>query len=214
MLAVTLAEPDPAAPIYLHVMSRARAGRAMISLIAESAHGASDPASIGLQIAAAAAAKAAPPQPRLFVLAVGVARYKQKPPDDLKYAARDAEDVANFFLRQKGRLYRDVSAQALMDTDATREAITDGILWLLDHVSADDVIMIFFSGHGVVERDVYYFLSHDASSQTSTKLSITAIDQQAVNELNCFKTLFDKQAKVYAYIPFAEDFDPPIAVIH
>ena len=59
-LAMTFSEPDPALPIYLPLIPRARAGRAMISLIAESAHGASDPASIGVQIAAAAAAKAAP----------------------------------------------------------------------------------------------------------------------------------------------------------
>ena len=168
----------------------------MISLIAESARGASDPASIGLQIAAAAAAKA-PPPPRLFVLAVGVARYKQNPPDHLKYAARDAEDIATFFLRQRGRLYREVSAQALMDDEATREAVTGAILGLFDQVSAGDVVMIFFSGHGVVERDVYYYLAHDANPQTQVKLRMTAIDEHQL--IDCFKTLFDRQAKVYAF---------------
>ena len=182
--------------IYLPVISRARSGRAIISLIAESARGASDPASIGLQIAAAAAAKA-PPPPRLFVLAVGVARYKQNPPDHLKYAARDAEDIATFFLRQKGRLYREVSAQALMDDEATREAVTGAILGLFDQVSAGDVVMIFFSGHGVVERDVYYYLAHDANPQTQVKLRMTAIDEHQLTD--CFKTLFDRQAKVYAF---------------
>jgi uncharacterized caspase-like protein len=170
----------------------------MISLIAESAHGASDPASIGVQIAAAAAAKAAPtPQPRLFVLAVGVAKYKQKPPDDLTYAAKDAEDIAGLFLKQKGNLYREVLVQALLDASATREAVTSGIFWLLDQVTADDIVMIFFSGHGVVERDVYYFLSHDANSETQVKLRMTAIDEDEL--MDCFKTLFDRKAKVYAF---------------
>jgi hypothetical protein len=194
-LAATYPEPDPADPIYLPVISRARAGRAIISLIAESARGASDPASIGLQIAAAAAK--APAQPRLFVLAVGVARYRQKPPDDLKYAAKDAEDIATFFLNQRGRLYREVSAQFLMDNDATREAVTDAILGLFDQVEEGDVVMIFFSGHGVVERDVYYYLAHDANPQTQAKLRLTAIDENDL--LDCFKNLFDRQAKVYAF---------------
>jgi hypothetical protein len=197
-LAATFADPDPDVPVSLPVIKRARGGRAIISLIAESARGASDPASIGIQIAAAAAAKAPPPpQPRLFVLAVGVARYKQTPPDHLKYAARDAEDVATFFLNQKGRLYRDVSAQALTDTEATREAVTYAILGLFDQVNAGDVVMIFFSGHGVVERDVYYYLAHDANPQTQANLRLTAIDENDL--LDCFKNLFDRQAKVYAF---------------
>ena len=197
-VAMTFSEPDPATPIYLPVIPRARAGRAMISLIAESAHGASDPASISLQIAAAAAATAAPLRhPRLFVLAVGVAKYKQNPPDDLKYAAKDAEDFAMFFLRQRGLLYRDVTTLVLMDAEATYESVTTGIIGLLDQVAPDDVVMMFFSGHGVVERDVYYFLPYDANPQTQVKLRITAIDEHRLAD--CFKTLFDKQAKVYAF---------------
>ena len=178
-LAMTFADPDPADLIYLPVINRARSGRAMISLIAGSARGASDPASIGLQIAAAAA-KAPPPQPRLFVLAVGVGLYREKPPDDLKYAARDAEDIATFFLNQKGRLYREVSAQALTDADATRATVTAAILGLFDQVNAGDVVMIFFSGHGVVERDVYYFLAHDANSKAQVNLRMTAIAEHQI----------------------------------
>jgi WD40 repeat protein len=204
-LAMIWNEPDPAMPpdgrageLYVPVIARASGGKAIVRLIAENAHGASDPATIGLQLAAAAAARAAAaPQPRLFMLAVGVARYKHTPPDDLTYAARDAEDVANLFLRQKGLLYRDVELQVLRDDDATREGVTDAIGWLLDHVDTDDVVMIFFSGHGVVERDVYYFLPHEANSQTQTKLRISAIDDHTL--MDCFKTLFDKGAKVYAF---------------
>jgi hypothetical protein len=204
-LAMTVSEPDPAVPaegrtgeIDVRVIPRARDGKAIIRLIAESAHGASDPATIGLHVSAAAAAKmAAAPRARLFVLAVGVARYKHTPPDDLTYAAKDAEDVAQLFLRQKGLLYRQVSVQVLRDHDATLEEVTTGILWLLDQVGPEDVVMIFFSGHGVVERDVYYFMPHDANPQTQPRLRMTAIDEHRLME--CFRMLFDNRAKVYAF---------------
>jgi hypothetical protein len=41
------------------------------------------------------------------MLAVGVSRDKHTPPDDLTYAARDAEDIANAFpTRERSRIVR------------------------------------------------------------------------------------------------------------
>jgi WD40 repeat protein len=194
-LAMTLAAPDPAEPIWLSVMNKARSGRATISLVAENVCGVSDATSIDLKIAASTAAPA-PPAPHLFVIAVGVGIYKEKPPTDLKYAARDADDIATLFLRQQG-LYGKVSAQALTNTDATCATVTTAMLSLVDQINTGDVVMIFFSGHGVVERNTYYFLPHDANPKTPAHLRLTAIEEHHLVE--CFKSVFDRHAKVYVF---------------
>jgi uncharacterized caspase-like protein len=93
---------------------------------------------------------------RLLVLAIGINAYPAK--ERLSYAVKDARDLAEA-LRTKGRkVYRDVEAKLLTDKEADRQGILDGIGWLQREVAAQDMAVIFYSGHGARHPKAGFFL--------------------------------------------------------
>jgi uncharacterized caspase-like protein len=112
-----------------------------IQVFAENQHGLSTPAT--------AQAGAFQIQPKLYVLAVGVAQYQHKDISKLDLPAKDAHDFAAAMQRQQGRLYRQVEVRVLADAKATRDEIVDGLEWLQKQVTQHDVGMVFIAGHGV-----------------------------------------------------------------
>ncbi len=86
-----------------------------------------------------------------FALIIGVSNYKDST-INLKYAAKDAQDIYNVLL-QYGR-FKNENIQLLIDTLATRERIRKGIEgWLQNIVKRDDLVFIYFSGHGSQGKD-------------------------------------------------------------
>jgi hypothetical protein len=103
-------------------------------------------------------------RPVLYVLSVGVADYKDK---ELKldFSGKDAQDFASALKRQEGQLYRQVNVKLLVDKDATRDGVLDGLEWIRRAMTARDVGMVFLAGHGVNDADdTYYFLPQDAQT--------------------------------------------------
>lgn len=121
-----------------------------IQIFAENRHGVSTPATV--KVSWAGAAPEAPGfqiQPKLYVLAIGVAHYQHKDIPKLDLAAKDARDFAAAMLVQQGKLYRQVEVKLLTDEKATRDEIVDGLDWLLRQATQHDVGMVFIAGHGV-----------------------------------------------------------------
>ncbi len=111
---------------------------------------------------AAPAGSAADLRPALYVLAVGVSKYRD-PALQLDYAAKDADDFVKAFKAQEGQLYRKVLVKLLRDDKAKRDDILDGLEWIRREMTARDVGVVFFGGHGVNDSDgVYYYLPQDA----------------------------------------------------
>lgn len=101
-------------------------------------------------------------RPALYVLAVGVSKYRD-PALQLDYAAKDADDFVKAFKQQENQLYRKVSVKLLRDDKAKRDDILDGLEWIRREMTARDVGVVFFGGHGVNDSDgVYYYLPQDA----------------------------------------------------
>lgn len=103
----------------------------------------------------AVACQAPPRKPDLYVLAIGVSRYRD-PRLALHYAAKDAGDVAAFFERQRQR-FGAVHVQRLLDGEVTREAVQQARGFLAGSAT-DDEVVVFLAGHGVLEagRDYYF----------------------------------------------------------
>lgn len=104
--------------------------------------------------------------PDLYVLAVGSDRYAPHFPD-LQFAGVDAEALADELSRQEGGLYSRVYARSLTGPNAGRQAILDGVKGFGD-MRPEDVLVLFFSGHGVRERDAkgrtkYFYLPSGTS---------------------------------------------------
>ena len=99
--------------------------------------------------------------PSLYVLAVGADDYAPAYPD-LEFAVVDAQAVADEFMRQEGGMYTRVYATTLIDGDATRDNIF-AALREFGEMKPQDVLLLFFSGHGVRDRGRsgrirYYYL--------------------------------------------------------
>src|SRR5207244_1949613 len=112
--------------------------------------------------------------PNLFAVIVGISDYKGDELD-LKYAAKDATDISNaVFNVAKKLLNADGSEHVFMyNLTTSKEHYTlpekKSIKKILEEIgkkaTANDILLIFFAGHGVVEGDKkqFYFLTSDAS---------------------------------------------------
>ena len=107
-----------------------------------------------------------PVRGNLYVLAVGVNEFPELERDTtLKFAARDAQEVARFFGREGPRHFRKVFARSLSDLDESRpdrSRIVEALALLAD-AGADDTVIVFLASHGVSDAaGNYYFLPRDA----------------------------------------------------
>ena len=134
-----------------------------ISIIAENKYAASEPAKVTLKWSGKVSEDEFVIKPKLYVLAIGVSKYEDKNLT-LGFAAKDAKDFAESFLKQRGGLYRDVVVKVLTDEKVTREEILDGFDWISKETTSKDIAIIFLAGHGVNEKGgVYYFLPVNAN---------------------------------------------------
>ncbi|MEO7923748.1 MAG: caspase family protein, partial [Chitinophagaceae bacterium] len=130
-----------------------------ITLLAENDNGISPEANLYLKWAAPAIVKDEfIYKPKLYVLAIGVSDYN-KSELKLGFAAKDAGDFASTMALQKGALYSDVVLKKLINKDATKDAITDGLEWIQKQTSQKDLAMIYFGGHGLNDNNgIFYML--------------------------------------------------------
>jgi WD40 repeat protein len=133
----------------------------------------SDPIEIVLQRAGAQ-----PVAGRLFVLAVGVSRYRNAASEgfpSLRFPAADARAIAERFQREGRPLYEAVQVRTLTDEEATAAKVRAGLEWLQRSVRPGqiDTVVIFLSGHGISVDGRYYFATHelDVKNVASTSLS-------------------------------------------
>ena len=132
-----------------------------LSLIAENRFAAGVPATVRLHWGGARE-DGFVVKPKLYILAVGVSRYKDEALR-LSFAHKDAADFADAMLTQRGKLYGDVKVKLLKDEGATKEEILDGLEWLQRETTSKDIAMLFLAGHGVNDSaGIYYFLPQNA----------------------------------------------------
>jgi len=119
--------------------------------------------------------------PTLYLLAVGISRYK----DDaysLKFPAKDASDFAATMEKQKGKHYKDVKLRLLVDDKATRDNILDGLDWLATEVTQKDMALVFIAGHGInhFATNNYYFMPHDAKLEFPVRTMVPGNEVHAI----------------------------------
>jgi caspase domain-containing protein/WD40 domain-containing protein len=150
-----------------------------VSLLADTEFATSDPATVSLRWRGPAVPVTN--KSTLYLLAIGVCNYKNDPDFHLDYAIKDAEDLANAMLQQRGLCYRDVKIKTL--TDATRLEIMEGFDWLKKNTTSDDVAMVFMSGHGTNDDSrTWYFLPSDYLAQQVRGTGLRAADISKIIE--------------------------------
>jgi hypothetical protein len=143
-----------------------------------------------LPVVSSKAAETSDKVARLFVLAIGVNDY-QDPIPKLKFAAKDAQDLAAMMKKQEGLFYEDVTVRCLPNKAATRKAIFEQLEWIRKQTTPNDIALIFISGHGTNDPyGYYYFLPVDSHPE---HLLTTAVPFSAIQKTAAFlagKALF------------------------
>jgi len=118
--------------------------------------------------------------PNLYAVMVGVSDYKGDELD-LKYAAKDANDISNALSNTARKLLNSEGKEHVfiynLTTAGERYQLPEknSIKKVLEEIgtkaTANDILMIFFAGHGVMAGDKkqFYFLTADASDATGTE---------------------------------------------
>ena len=169
--------------------------------------------------------------PELFLLAVGVSKLKTKGQSvgDLNYAAADANAVAQRFKTGSADLFHKVHSWTLTDTEATKAGIGSARDELVaavesrcrrkeaERLKARDVVLLFFSGHGVARtdpgggRDDFYLVTHDFLSDDAAGTGVLFADLvQPFFALRDFElvVLVDSCRSGHAGLDFIERVDP------
>lgn len=134
-----------------------------------------------------------PPQAsRTWAVVVGISKYQKLPGgQQLQFADRDAALFSEAIQK------RGVSAQnvkLLTGIDATTAAIKSAVgNWLARSVAESDTVLIFFSGHGLFEREFgeSYLLGYDSDPKDpyATALSVSELGQALARRVRSGRVL-------------------------
>ncbi len=129
-----------------------------------------------------------------WALVVGVSNFEDKS-INLRYAAKDATDFANF-LTSKGNFKAD-HVKLLVDENATRQNIIDSLMKWLNKASKNDLVLLYVSSHGSPaskDNDNKNFLvAHDTNKEN---LLATGIPMQWLSQIISKSVVSDRVVMV------------------
>lgn len=116
----------------------------------------------------------------LYVLSIGIAKYKDTDITPLRFAATDARSIARAFEAQQGLLFDRVKAVTLTDEEATGARVREEFSRMEQYVrdngfndDSEDLAVIFVSSHGFPEGEAFYFAPHDMSLKDMARTGVS-----------------------------------------
>ena len=102
-----------------------------------------------------------------WAVIIGVGEYQDRAIPPLQFASRDAESFAEFLRSERagGTGYHPNNVKVLLNKDATVKNVRTALFTFLRGVTEDDVVVIYFAGHGLPDpdrMDDLYLLTHDS----------------------------------------------------
>jgi uncharacterized caspase-like protein len=122
----------------------------------------------------------------LHVLAIGVSLYRDKELQwGVSFAAHDADTIGQLFRDQGSRLYGpdNVHVYVLSDAQATGDAIRTALTGLASQIAAQDVFVLYLSGHGASFDGDYHFIPWDADYTSTAALRQSSLTHEHFREL-------------------------------
>ena len=92
----------------------------------------------------------------LYIVAIGVSKYTDNQ-YNLNYAAKDVTDFIQLMQSQTD-VYNHINTYQFIDTNATVENIMS-VKENLKKTNVDDQVIVYFAGHGLLNKDLDYFLA-------------------------------------------------------
>jgi hypothetical protein len=111
-------------------------------------------------------------EPALYVLAVGINQFAD-PQLNLRFARKDAEDVARLIGQAAKPFYKDVHVKLLLDDQGTKSAIIAEAQRMGAQMEPEDVFVLYIAGHAKAFDDLYYVFTRefDGTVRSETTLS-------------------------------------------
>lgn len=105
----------------------------------------------------------------LYLITIGAGKYSDQR-FNLTYAAKDAIDIKELFEKDNSALYKNVFAWSLINEEVTTENIFK-LKEKLAKAKRDDIVIITIAGHGVLDKNMdYYLATHEMDfSEPSNK---------------------------------------------
>ncbi len=104
-----------------------------------------------------------------YAVVVGISDYQDPGIPDLRFAHKDAEAFANYLKSTAGGSLDADHLKVLLNEKATVAQFAIALDWLMEVVKENDQVLIYFSGHGDVEKKTItqpgYLLCWDAPSR-------------------------------------------------
>jgi WD40 repeat protein len=94
-------------------------------------------------------------KPDLYLVSIGVSTYETKA-FNLEYAAKDAMDISNLF-KSNNKYYDKIHNINITDSNAVKDVIMKAKDELMKS-KINDVVIVFFAGHGLLSSDMDYYL--------------------------------------------------------
>lgn len=146
------------------------------------AESANQPAARGISLSEINSGVTPDGQGKLWAVVIGVSNYKNlRPEEQLRFAHRDAEEMAAFLRSPNGGGFPSTQIKVLLNEEATIASVRTALgTWLPRSAEPNDVVYIFFAGHGVVEQGSDgYLLANDSDPQNlyATALPIAELDR-------------------------------------
>lgn len=134
-------------------------------------------------------------KPNLHLLAVGVSDYQSSSLSRLSYSARDAEDFIHTLENSNLSDYQSLKSKVLLtNTAATERGIKNALRQLTENAVQGDVVMLFFSGHGVIIDGDTYFMGVDSESNDP----YSAVDFNDIKKM--LRRMSDRGVKVVLFM--------------
>ncbi|MBN4072492.1 caspase family protein [Crocinitomix catalasitica] len=92
----------------------------------------------------------------LYVISLGSSKFRQSQ-YDLGYAAKDAEDIANYFSKRQGD-YDQIFIKKMVNEQIRKDSVV-ALKSFLKGATENDVVILFAAGHGVLDAELDYYFS-------------------------------------------------------
>lgn len=167
-------------------------GSNTVSIVATDIHGNSSTISINVRREVAVVKEEKKPSPaevfkghQVWAAVIGISEYQSSAIAQLRYADRDAEAFYQYLitpLSSGGRGVSQANVRKLVNKDATRVNIEESIKDFMKNAIEEDVVIIYFAGHGIpdpVRPEVPYLLAYDSDL---TRPGATAVRMQEIQD--------------------------------
>ncbi|MFO1433776.1 MAG: caspase family protein [Candidatus Competibacteraceae bacterium] len=120
--------------------------------------------------------------PSLYVLAIGVTNYRDQTLA-LKYAAADAQALAQMLQQRAQGLFQTIEVYPLLDRKVTLETVTQAFNQLAPKVQPSDVFVLYLAGHGEAIDGKYHFVLPETPYINENYLRKGSLDQDSLQTL-------------------------------